>query len=294
MTNQKLNTPEGWLYNGRLSPTVASNNLTLALKTFAGTNPSTSDVIEVCIGGTMRVITTALSVTAAAGTNWMNAAGAELASKELDLFPEMAWVSSSSAVALGFGRIPYATLYSDYSTLSTAETYGVFSTTPASTDACVNIGRFAATLSSSTAFNWSVPTYTEKNLIQYPIREADWRNWGPQTVGYSVAPTNAVYIYKLKGNEMELFIREETAGTSNAITLTYTLPMSFAAVTNMVYGNQGAGDDNGAYLATPIYGASSVTLGWDKITFYKDLALATWTASGGKRIRSFWIVGRIA
>ncbi|MFZ2881563.1 MAG: hypothetical protein WA019_00665, partial [Candidatus Moraniibacteriota bacterium] len=35
----------------------------------------------------------------------------------------------------------------------------------------VNIGRFAATLSASTAYNWSVPTFTDTNLVNRPIYE---------------------------------------------------------------------------------------------------------------------------
>src|SRR5687767_15451136 len=55
--------PEGYMVNGKISVTVASNNITVAIKTKSGGNPSTTDPVSVWINGTFRRITAALSVT---------------------------------------------------------------------------------------------------------------------------------------------------------------------------------------------------------------------------------------
>src|SRR6185436_338433 len=55
--------PDGYMVNGKLSVTVASNNITVAIKTKSGGNPSTTDPVSVWINGSYRRITAALSVT---------------------------------------------------------------------------------------------------------------------------------------------------------------------------------------------------------------------------------------
>ena len=52
------------MWNGKIVPSVASDNLTVALKTHAGTDPSATDPVYVMIGGVVRTITSALSATA--------------------------------------------------------------------------------------------------------------------------------------------------------------------------------------------------------------------------------------
>ena len=74
---------EGEMRNGKISVTDAAG-ITLALKTAAGADPSVTDPVFVKIGGTVRVVTNALSVAKADGTNWCNAGSADLATKEID------------------------------------------------------------------------------------------------------------------------------------------------------------------------------------------------------------------
>src|SRR5690606_25136716 len=99
---------EGQMINGKLAVSVNSNNLTVAIKTLAGNDASTSDPIYIMINGVLRTLTTALSVTKNAGTNWFNAGSSELAAHEIDYFAYLAWDSSNAAVRIGFARIPYA------------------------------------------------------------------------------------------------------------------------------------------------------------------------------------------
>jgi hypothetical protein len=165
-----LDGPEGFLINGRIEVTVASNNITLALKTLAGADPSAGDPVYVRLGNARRTIAAALSVTKNAGTNWCNAGSAELATKEIDYFVYLGY-NTTDGIVFGFSRIPYAERYADFSTTATSETYCAISTitNAAADDPYRVIGRFAATLSAGAGYTWTVPTYTNVNLVQRPI-----------------------------------------------------------------------------------------------------------------------------
>ena len=224
-----LNAPQGFLLNGKIVPSVTSDNLTVALKTLAGTDPSASNPIHIRIGDTIRTITSALSVTKNAGTNWCNAGSTELATKEIDYFVYLGY-NATDGVTLGFSRIPYGALYSDFSATTTNEKYCAISTITNATasDVYTNIGRFAATLSAGAGYTWSVPTFTASNLIQRPIYETRHLN-GNITFnvttydnGSGGQPTTNSSVYKIIGDR--LIITNSTsgykAGTNNYFTIT--------------------------------------------------------------------------
>lgn len=195
------------LLGGRIQATVASNNLTLAVKTLAGADPSASSPVGIWIGDTLRWITSALSVSANAGTNWFNSGSAELATREIDYFVYMGY-NATDGVTLGFSRIPYARLYSDFSATNTNEKFARISTitNAAAGDNYVNVGRFAATLSASASFNWSVPTFTNANLIQEPVYDTRLLSYsgGWNSTGTAPALGNATNNsqYQISGNKM--------------------------------------------------------------------------------------------
>jgi hypothetical protein len=201
--------------NGKIVPTVASNNLTLSLKTFAGTDPSATDPIYVTIGSTVRAITSALSVTKNAGTNWFNAGSAELATKEIDYFVYIGY-NATDGVTLGFSRIPYGAIYSNFSTTTTNEKYCAISTitNAASSDTYINIGRFSAFLTAGAGYTWSVPTYTNSSLIQRPIFSTRWLSWIPVIT----AETGSLTSYTLGTNQYQ--IDNETMNMSFSTTIT--------------------------------------------------------------------------
>jgi len=274
--------PDGTMLNGKLSPTVASNNLTLALKTKAGSDPSATDPVLVKINGSVRTVTAALSVTVNAGTSIFNAGSSELAAQEINLFAYIGYNATDGTV-LGFSRIPYATNYSDFSTTSTNEKYCAISTitTAAATDDYVNVGRFAATNSGTASYNWSVPTFTTANLIQRPIYEGEWKSWTPTiSVGYSANPTDTVYVYKFKGKDLHFLVREATNGTSNTTSSSvYSLPFTALTLANAVWMSGCWAVDNGANVSPFVLGfilAGGTTITWSNF--------AGWTASGGRRI----------
>jgi hypothetical protein len=235
--------PDGTMFNGRLAPSVSSNNLTLALKTFAGTDPSATNPVHFVIGGVVRSITSALSVTKNAATNWCNLGSAENGTKENDLFVYLGY-NATDGVVIGFSRIPYATLYSDFSATTTNEKYCAISTitTAAAGDNYVNIGRFAATLSLGAAYTWSVPTYTSSNLIHRPIFETRWMNWTSAVTPNAGSITTLgtiTSLYKIRMDEyvVNQSIAITTNGTgSGFIKATYPLD-----VTNLyLYGSEPA------------------------------------------------------
>jgi len=175
------------LINGKIVPSVASNNLTVAIKTMAGTDPSVSNPVGIWIGNNLRWITSSLAVTANAGTNWFNSGSAEFATREIDYFVYAAWNVGASQIMLGFGRLPYARVYGDFVGWATPanEKYVnlVNTTSSALTDDFVNIGRFAATLSAGAGHTWSVPSFTNANLIQEPIYETRLLSYTPTLNG---------------------------------------------------------------------------------------------------------------
>jgi hypothetical protein len=158
----------------KVTPTVVSNNLTLTLTHADGTTPSTSRPLWFKIADSWRAVTAALSVTVNAGASSFAAGSAEWATKAIDYFTYVSWRAASSAVVLGLSRIPFATLYSNFSATATNELYGAFSTAPGSGDDVVNIGRFTATLSAGAGYTWTVPTFTSSNLIQRPVYDSSW------------------------------------------------------------------------------------------------------------------------
>jgi hypothetical protein len=162
--------PQGFLLNGYIDRSVATNDLTVAVKEKGGGNPSATNPVTAFIGTTLRRITGSLSVTVLDATNTFNAGAAELATKEIDYFVYLGWRAASSTVFILISRIPYARVYNDFSTTITNEKYGAYSgSAPAATDEVQNIGRFNATLSAGGAFTWSVPATSV--VISHPIYE---------------------------------------------------------------------------------------------------------------------------
>lgn len=210
----------------KLTPTVASNNLTLTLTHMDGTTPSTSRPLWFKIGDAWRAVTGALSVTVNAAVNTFNAGSAELATKEIDYFPYVSWRAASSAVVMGFSRIPFASLYSDFSGTATNEKYAAFSTAPASTDDVVNIGRFAATLSAGAGYTWTVPTFNSTNLVNRPTFETRLLSFTQVFSNFTVGSATVYGQYRIMGQRCAgrggAILSSSTMGTAPS----FTLPIS--------------------------------------------------------------------
>lgn len=227
---------DGFMLNGKISVTVASNNITVAIKTLAGSDPSASDPVYVRIGNTVRSITAALSVTKNAGTNWFNAGGSELATKEIDYFVYLIWntTPATDVIDIGFARIPHGRVYSEFSGTSTNEKYLAYgnASAPTSTDDVVNIGRFAATLSGGAGYTWTVPTFTSVNLIQRPIFSTRWLTWVPTWSASAgnvtgVTVSHAKYRIDMDSCEIDITVTAYTLSSTPAVVY-HTLPFSSA------------------------------------------------------------------
>ena len=228
--------PEGFLINGKIVPSVASNNLTLALKGMDGNDPSATNPVYCRIGSVVRSITAALSITTNAGNNWLNLGSTELAAKETDLFVYLGWNTNGGGnIMLGISRVPYINNVSEINASGYNERgMSITGTTSwATTDILVNVGRFAATLSAGAGYTWSVPTFTAINLIQRPIYETRWLIWVPTlTWTAGLAPASiaySVYRYKIREKEINISVGfiYNTGGTT-VTKLVVTSPMSIA------------------------------------------------------------------
>lgn len=240
---------EGWRMWARpeekykLSVTVSANDLIVALKHLDSTDPTPTRPLCIPIAGVKRYVTAATSITLADATNWFNAGGSELATKEIDYFLYAIWDSNSSVVAIGPARIPHGRLVSDFSATTTNEKYLGNYANYTSTDDVVVLGRFAATLSAGAGYTWTVPTYTNLNKIDAPINTTRWLTWTPATscsgsLTYT-SITNTWALYRFIDNTLEFSLRQTgTLGGSASNTINNTLPFNS---TQSASANVGAG-----------------------------------------------------
>lgn len=255
--------PQGFLINGKISVTDTGSGITVAIKTLAGTDPSSSDPVYCRIGDTVRTISAALSVTKADGTNWLKAGSAELATKEVDYFVYLFWDSVNSAVKLGFSRFPGAAVIGDFNVNQDNEKGICIEAggTLTAADTCELIGRFAATLSAGAGYTWSVPTYTASNLIQRPIYETRWLSWVPTTTasaGNFTTTSLGWAVYKIVGDTCH--INSSITGTTSSTPQSIRATVPFTA--NASFGHYlipGYTTDNGTPQASSQEVAASGT-----------------------------------
>lgn len=242
--------PQGHMINGKIETSVATNDLTVSIKTLAGTNPSATDPVHVRIGNTVRSITSALSVTKTDGTNWFNSGSSELATQEVDYFVYLGY-NSTDGVTIGFARIPYARVYFDFSATSTNDKYCAISTitNATATDEYENVGRFNAILSATATFLWSLPGTSI--IINRPISETRWLTFAPVWTG--ITPGNGVNTeakYMRQGRVVftrGLFTCGTTSSGTTSVSPIATLPVTAQAYSGNVtpvgwwrYGSSGA------------------------------------------------------
>ena len=269
---------EGQLVNGVISVTVTSNDLNVAIKTAAGTDPSSSDPVGVKIGGTVRWITGALLITIVDGTNWFNSGSAELGTLLVPYFVYCVWDSNSSAVALTISRKSHYRVVASTMSTTTSENhiYGYSGFTDG--DNMVNVGYFEATLSlSGTSHLWTVPTFTSLNLKSVPSSDAQWRTWTPAwTATGTGSPTYGTVTvafarYKVEPNKISFLLRASgTTGGTTVATILATLPFQ----------SKTSADASGASVAVGygsvggVIGGTGITAGTpDKMSMFRyDLA----------------------
>lgn len=276
---------DGEIFNGKISVSVASNDITVALKTLDGNNPSASDPVYLSVDGTVHSRTSALSITKNNGTNWFSSGGSRFATQEIDYFVYLIW--DSGAIDIGFARIPYALTMADFSSTTTAETYIASATGAGSSSLkCCVIGRFNAILSATAAFNWSLPA--TQVIVQRPIYETRVLDWVPAwTANGSMTYTSIstdIAKYQIVGRRTKVFVRASgTIGGTPNTTISATLPFESAYV--------GTAAEIGMATADSVIGRASIVAGTPDTMALQRYDIGNWTA--GSRVASadfeYWI-----
>lgn len=230
--NKLYHEPQGTLINGQIQRTVASNNLTVAIKTLSGADPTVENPVVVRIGNTVRSITSALSVTKNAGTNWFNSGSSEHATQDIDYFVYLGY-NATDGVTIGYARIPYARVYGDFSATSTNDKHCAISTitNATSTDEYEVVGRFNASLSATASFNWSIPATSI--IINRPIFETRVLTWVPQFTNITAGNGTHSSSYRISGKQVWLqqrFVLGSTSSVGSAPT--FSLPFTSIPVSN--------------------------------------------------------------
>lgn len=283
-----LNAPSAFLVNGKIVPSVTSANITVAIKGMDGNDPSATNPVLIRINGVIRKITSALSVTKNAGTNWFNSGSAELATMEIDYFVYLGY-NATDGVVIGFARIPYVTEYSQFSATTTDEKFCAISTitNAAASDSYENIGRFLAVLGVSASYNWSVSTFTNTNLIQRPIYVTRWLSYTPAWTGsgsltFNPATQNTGK-YQIDYRTVRGYVvGKGTTGGTTSSNLIATLPLSVSG-TIATYDMWGSGY---IYDGATIGGTAVINLATIAITRYDFANIAVAASKEAKA--TFW------
>jgi len=108
-----------------------------------------------------------------------------------------------------------------------------------------------------------------------------WFNWSPTVTGFTSPPVGCAYKFAVFGNTCKLAIFQNNA-TSNAGTLTISLPITASTTGTLIWGSVSLVVDNGGRLTSPGY--VLVNQGSTVLTCFKDVTLAAFTSSGTKAI----------
>lgn len=224
---------QGFMVNGKISVSAAAGTLTVSILTLNGGTPSATDPISVWVNGTYRRITASTTLSLAGGTNWFNSGSAELATKEVDYFVYL--IDVGGTISIGCARIPTGRVFSDFSATTTNEKYLGKSSAPAATDNVILIGRFAATLSAGAGYTWTVPTFTNANLIQRPVYFTRQLSYTPTwaSSGTAVALGNGTLTgtYQVRDHEVMCEVSQVNGSTTTYGTGFYTWTMPFTLAT---------------------------------------------------------------
>jgi hypothetical protein len=297
LTNKSIYLPDGEGLNYQLATAIASNNLTVALKTFAGTDPSATDVAIFSVGASMLNVSAALSVA-------VNAAYADIfawdtgkiQANDAQLFVYL--INNNGTPQIGVSPCPtlltVATNYYDASaqTGAAGHTNIVMSGTRNATNSCRVIGRINVNQADNN--NWQAPGTSL--IINRQIFETDWMNYTPTYTGYSTPPATNISQYKLIKHDVMVDERETANGTSNSTSTSMTAPILTFTLTNKTwYGIMPSFVDNDVVVGTGISGSLAISSNSQTIILYKVPAVsASWTASGGKRVLFNGFVYRVS
>lgn len=220
------NSTESYVFDA----SIATSDLTVALKRYDGTDPSVSYPLKIPVGSAILEITSALSVTITdtMGDIFLWDAG-KIQGNDAQLFVYI--IDNNGTPQLGLSPSPLlrtvATNYFDTGagsqTGSAAFNNIVMSGTRNATNSCRVIGRINVKQSDANA--WQAPTTAL--LVNYPIFTTDWMTWTPQHSraggAYTNLPTQSTAIYMIDNQRMdyiEVHTQNATPGSSGAQRIT--------------------------------------------------------------------------
>ena len=194
----------GGLINGFIRVSVASNNLTVAISTSptSQVDPTASNPVYIWVGGVLRSITAALSFTRNGGTSSLNMGSAELATREVDLFPYLQWNTTTSALNLLASRLPYARKMSDFVNSASDEKGVLGIVNYNSNDDVVLVDRFSATSNSSNNFTATGNIYGEPIFETRELTATHTINWSGGTTNPTI--DTAVLKYKIRNDQIKI------------------------------------------------------------------------------------------
>jgi hypothetical protein len=124
-----------------------------------------------------------------------------------------------------------------------------------------------------------------------PVGFPDYFNYTPAYTGFSVSPSNRNVRFRLDGLLCHVQYNSNTVGTSNATTLTISLPIAARTEANWKYSvNAPTGMDNGVVIANVRLDINS---GGTTVSAFKDGNGTAWTAAGNKQVYTFTLAYEI-
>jgi hypothetical protein len=243
-------TPSRGLIGGVINVSVASNNLTVAVKTLQGTDPSATNPVGIWIGNQLRWITSALSITANGGTNYLGLGATELQTQTNNLFVYLQWNTTTNSLNFLLSKYCHARKMSIFTNSNTNEKGAIGIVNYNSNDDVVLVDRFDAILNASN--NWT----SAGNVYGQPILETDWLTFEGSIYGGTTKWTkgngSTQCRYKIIGNTITV-THLITIGSTSSIPATSTIHLDapFGVASNFASVGAGwvqnSGDVNGAY-----------------------------------------------
>ena len=239
------------LINGYIITSVAGNNLTVSVSTDKDTvvAPTATNPVGVWVGGNLRWVTSSLTFTRNGGTSSLNMGSAELATREVDLFPYLQWNTTTQALNLLASRIPSARKMSGFVNSATDEKGVLGIINYNSNDDVVLVDRFSTTSNSSNNFTATGNIYGEPI---YETRELDFTGdiYGSTTRWTIGNGTRNVSKYTIKGNQIFVTVNF-TIGSTTSLAggiLGFGIPFQSLRQCNGSAWIQDGGNANGAYV----------------------------------------------
>ena len=252
----------------KLTPSIASSNLTVTLTHMDGTTPATSRPLWFKIGDAWRAVSGALSVsvTAALGDIFLWDTG-KIQGNDAQIFVYM--IDNNGTAQIGVSPCPMlVTVATNYysngsQTGAAGHTNIVMSGTRDATNTCCVVGR--VNVSQTDANNWQSPTSAK--IVNDPVYNTDPMNWTPSPT--ATAPMTlttpvvdeAYYAVEQWDVHYTLRITATTATTASAA-IRATVPIASDVSTNFpTIGHAIVNDGGGNLAGTCSIGAGLIIIG---------------------------------